>query len=340
MKKKLKSSFGDILISNKHPLAQMANSFRMTPFLQDQVCFIGQKEVFEEGSETIFRLMGIDVSNKQIQRISEYYGQRLESEAIEGKEQLPASNYAEKKPSEFRYGMVDGSMVFTKEEKWKEIKLGRVFKGSDNIPISKDRHWIQESAYCAYLGNFQPFLERFELLLIGFPNIVFIADGAKWFWDWVTTFYPQATQILDFYHVKEYLCGFAKLVFQDKQQRIEWINLQQKLFFRDKVDEVITGIKAFTGLAGDTSDFQEKILTYYENNQTRMQYGTYKKNGFMIGSGPIESAHRNIIQKRLKLSGQRWSKQGVQQIANLRIAHKSSNWHQVIDMIKVAKIVA
>jgi hypothetical protein len=71
-----------------------------------------------------------------------------------------------------------------------------------------------------------------------------------------------------------------------------------------------------------------------------MQYGTYKKNGFMIGSGPIESAHRNIIQKRLKLSGQRWSKQGVQQIANLRIAHKSSNWHQVIDMIKVAKIVA
>jgi hypothetical protein len=69
--------------------------------------------------------------------------------------------------------------------------------------------------------------------------------------------------------------------------------------------------------------YQEKIITYYQNNQTRMLYGTYKAKGLMIGSGPIESAHRNIIQKRLKLSGQRWGKSGVQQIANLRVAHKS-----------------
>ena len=340
MKKKLKSSFGDIVIPNKHPLAQMANSFRMTRFLQDQVCFIGQKEVFEEGSETILRLMGIDVTNKQIQRVSEHYGQRLEAEAIEGEEQLTKISYEEKGTSEYRYGMVDGSMVFTKEEKWKEIKLGRVFKGSENIPISESRHWIKDSAYCAYLGSFEPFLERFEYLLTGFPNIIFIADGAKWFWDWATTFYPQAIQILDFYHAKEYLCGFAKLVFQDKQQRIEWVNLQQELLFQDKVDVVITGIKAFTGLVGDALEFQEKIVTYYENNRMRMHYKTYKEKGFLIGSGPIESAHRNIIQKRLKLSGQRWSMPGVQQIANLRIAHKSSNWHRVIEMIKEVKIIA
>jgi hypothetical protein len=312
----------------------------MTPFMQDQVCYIGQKEVFEEGSETILRLMGVDVSNKQIQRVSEFYGQRLENEALQNKEQFTENTFSEKETSEYIYGMVDGSMVFTKEEKWKEIKLGRVFKGSENIPISKNRHWIKESAYCAYLGNFQPFLKRFELLLKGFPNIVFIADGAKWFWDWVITFYPLAIQILDFYHASEYLCEYAKLVFKDKQQRKEWIDLQQDLLFQDKVDEVIKGIKVFAGLVGDALTFQEKILTYYENNRTRMLYGTYRKKGLLIGSGPIESAHRNIIQKRLKLSGQRWSKSGVQYVANLRVANKSSNWNRVIEMIKDVKIAA
>ncbi|MEO8764779.1 MAG: hypothetical protein ABI416_10850 [Ginsengibacter sp.] len=34
----------------------------------------------------------------------------------------------------------------------------------------------------------------------------------------------------------------------------------------------------------------------------------------IIGSGAIESAHRTVIQKRMKLSGQRWSKCGAQNI--------------------------
>lgn len=43
----------------------------------------------------------------------------------------------------------------------------------------------------------------------------------------------------------------------------------------------------------------------------------------LIGSGAIEAAHRNVIQKRLKLSGQRWTIKGAQQITNLRTYKKS-----------------
>ena len=71
-----------------------------------------------------------------------------------------------------------------------------------------------------------------------------------------------------------------------------------------------------------------------------MRDGTYKNKGLLIGSGPIESAHRNVIQKRLKLSGQRWTKYGVQTMASLRVAHKSNNWQQVVEIIKTGKIAA
>ena len=308
----------------------------MTSYLQENVCFVGQKETFEEGSETLQKLLGIEVSNKQIQRVSEHYGQRLE-ETIEQEIKEDAPVCLSKQPeSQPVYCMADGSMVFTREEKWKEIKLGRVFKATDNLSITEKRNWIEKSKYCAYLGTHEAFLERFGLLLCGYLNIVFIADGARWFWDWASLWYPGAIQILDYFHCKEYLCEFAKLVFKDKAQREQWIKQQEELLFSDKIDQVISGINAFIGLNDETAAYQQKIITYYRNNRTRMLYGTYKKNGLLIGSGPIESAHRNIIQKRLKLSGQRWGKPGVQQIANLRVAHKSDDWTKVVEMIKKA----
>lgn len=308
----------------------------MTSYLQENVCFVGQKETFEEGSETLQKLMGIEVSNKQIQRVSEHYGQRMEEEIEQQLKEDAPHCISKQEDGTPVYGMCDGSMVFIREEKWKEIKLGRVFKDTDNLAITEDRNWIEKSKYCAHLGGHEAFLKRFELLLYGYSNIVFIADGARWFWDWVSLWYPQATQILDYFHCKEYLCAFALLVLKDKQQREQWIKQQEALLFGDKVSEVIINIKAFIGLNEEAAAYQEKILTYCQNNRTRMLYGTYKKKGLLIGSGPIESAHRNIIQKRLKLSGQRWGKPGVQQIANLRVAHKSDDWNKVVEMIKIA----
>ena len=67
-----------------------------------------------------------------------------------------------------------------------------------------------------------------------------------------------------------------------------------------------------------------------------MKYKTYKARGLLIGSGPIESAHRTVIQKRLKQSGQRWTHQGAQYVANLRVANMNDNWNQVIDLINKA----
>lgn len=313
----------------------------MTSYLQEQVSYLGQKETFEEGSETLKRLTGVEVSNMQIQRVSEYYGQCIEEAAEELLKNVPLPEQAPEDTSKITYGMVDGSMVFTKEEGWKEIKLGRVFNADENVPVTEDRHWIKESKYCAYLGGFEQFLERFELLLLSnVAVLVFIADGAKWFWDWVSVYYPKAIQILDYFHCKEYLCQYARLVFTDVGQKAKWIKLQEELLFEDQVEKVIANIKSFIELTGDALNYQQKIITYYENNKTRMLYGTYRKKGLLIGSGPIESAHRNVIQKRLKLSGQRWSKTGAQKIANLRVAHKSNDWKKVIEMIQSVKKAA
>lgn len=333
-KKKLKSSLGDVVIPKTHFLSQTPNGFLMTPYLQDQVCYVGQAESFDEGCESLHRFMGIEVSGKQIQRISEYFGQCLEQNTEKLIEEDSPGKVADENSTKITYGMPDGSMVYTREEGWKEIKAGRVFKAEENIPVTESRHWIKKSKYCVYLGGFEQFLERFELLIKGIHNLVFIADGAKWFWEWASIYYPNVIQILDYFHCKEYLCEYARLIFKDEKQRKKWIKKQETLLFQDKIEKVIESIKSFTELSGEAKKYQEKITTYYENNKTRMLYGTYRKKQLLIGSGPIESAHRNLIQKRLKQSGQRWSRQGAQQIASLRAVHKSNEWDNVKNIIK------
>ena len=81
-------------------------------------------------------------------------------------------------------------------------------------------------------------------------------------------------------------------------------------------------------------------MSYYRNNRSRMYYGSYRRRGLLIGSGPIEAAHRNVIQQRLKLAGQRWTQAGVQQVANLRVLRKSDRWQRVIALTRTKKLAA
>ena len=65
-------------------------------------------------------------------------------------------------------------------------------------------------------------------------------------------------------------------------------------------------------------------------------YKTYRDKGLLIGSGPIEAEHRNVLQQRMKLYGPKWSIDGANEIANLRCYKKSGAWDIIEKMIIAA----
>ena len=81
------------------------------------------------------------------------------------------------------------------------------------------------------------------------------------------------------------------------------------------LDEVLSNIK----LSKTVPDLWDSACSYLASNQDRMDYKAYRKQGLLIGSGAIESAHRTVMQRRLKRSGQRWSIKGTQRVLNLRV---------------------
>ncbi|MGB0879953.1 MAG: UPF0236 family transposase-like protein, partial [Polaribacter sp.] len=163
-------------------------------------------------------------------------------------------------------------------------------------------------------------------------NKVFIADGATWIWNWIEDTYPSSIQIVDFFHAKEHLCEFAKDYFKDKNQKDRWIDTQSQIMLTKGISPVIKTIRK---LPKKTEKLRQ-LIGYYKNHEKRMQYHLFKEKGLLIGSGAIESAHKDVLQKRLKLSGQRWTKQGLQQMAQLRVAYKSQKWDKVKKLCQIA----
>jgi hypothetical protein len=316
-------------------MADVQPKFGISNYLQNIICQLGQSLVFEDGESLLKQLLGISISARQIQRVSEHYGKELERQLdkeIVDKAEVESSIEAK----ENVYVMADGSMVYTREEGWKELKLGRVFAATDCVKIQAQRSAITKSLYVPHLGEHGAFTRKMEAYIDRYKNKICIADGAKWIWNWIQNTYPAATQILDYYHAVEKLSLFAQTQWECSITRKKWMTEQQEKLLNNQVAEVILTIQHTLTRNKDGQQAKEAVLRYYEQNQLRMQYKTYKDKGLLIGSGPMEAAHRNVIQQRLKLSGQRWTIVGAQYIATLRATNKSHQWDKVLQLIKKA----
>ena len=298
---------------------------------------LAQGYVFEQGEEMLLELLGLSLSAKQIQRLSEHYGGRLEEQSTDiaqGKEAAPVLRC--KTSGEVVYGMLDGSMVFTRQKGWTEMKVGRLFRAASAVAVQRRRTEVLESLYLCHLGGHKKFLEKLEAYCEPYPHKVFIADGAKWIWNWVEDCYPEAVQILDFYHALEKLGVYAGWQFSEEGQRKEWMEEKKQLLLQGGVALLIQELNATKPVSKAARKARQDVVRYYERNQHRMQYHRYQEQGLLIGSGAIEAAHRHVVQQRLKLSGQRWSKHGAQHVVNLRACRKSKQWNNVIQLIKTA----
>jgi hypothetical protein len=199
---------------------------------------------------------------------------------------------------------------------------------TDNNMNKEPLRWdMGQSEYVAQRGHYKEFSEKFECL---FPpstacKKVFVTDGAAWITNYLSDTYPESIQILDFFHVCEKL-GLVKDALGYNQM---WIEQQKERLLEGKVDIVIESIRS-------EKKFENKdsIISYLENNAFRMKYNEYRDKGLMISSGPIESAHRTLLQVRMKRSGQRWSTEGCDDMIKLRVAYKSGKFSIITDLLK------
>lgn len=300
----------------------------ISAYAQQQLCYVGQLTVFEEAKKLINTFTEAGFNAKQIERVCHWYGQRLGEQDHQAVAEEFCHLYDGSEASKQHYVSIDGSMYLTREQNWKEVKMARIYKAEDLAETSRNRRWLKESTYVGHLGEAKDFLPKVEYCIEGLTNKVFLCDGARWIWNWVEDRYPGSLQIVDFYHAKEHLCTFGEEYFSESKQQSGWIATQSESMLEEGINPVIKAIERLPE-DSDTHEQRQRLLGYYRRNRHRMQYHIFRKEGLQIGSGAIESAHKDVLGQRLKRSGQRWTMQGLQQLVQLRVAYKSGKQSRI-----------
>lgn len=161
-----------------------------------------------------------------------------------------------------------------------------------------------------------------------------IADGAKENWDFLTQHTDE--QILDFWHVTEYLGKVAEAVFpRDKVKREEWLEdrcyrLKHK---RGMASRLLTEMEEFKSQKLSVVG-REKLMaaiSYFKNNyqERRMDYAEHVAKNHAIGSGITEAACKVIVKQRLCESGMKWKNKGASVVLSMRtLVYSGTHWNQ------------
>ena len=332
------TTWGRFELPKRHVLCQGTQKFAITERLRELSLLTGQAEVYDQASELLARIGGITIPGMQIQRLCVHYGSLLDPlikadcQAVIARLPPPPPVVDKQKV----YVMIDGAMLLMRPDEWREVKLGRIFSHDNVAQLSPSRRQAQHSIYVGHLGGVEDFFPKLERHLVNYPHKVIMGDGAKWIWNWAEDNYPGAVQILDFFHAKEKLVEFCRYQFPDEVERATLLDGQLASLRHNGVEQVMQWVRSRRAGNEPARVAKEKLLRYYLEHEDRMQYQTYREQGLLIGSGPIEAAHRSVIQQRMKRSGQKWSPEGAQAMANLRCYHSSKAWAIIEQIVKVA----
>ena len=306
----------------------------------------GVETAFEAGCELVERFLLIEVSDNTLRKETQTFGhlQAQSEQAWQSQSQDPQFLQQRQRslPEHTKrlYGSIDGSHVPIEAE-WRELKTGSWYEVepvpsacSSSLGQVNELRAKQISYYCdiAEAHAFEPLfwatgVQRGADLA---QEIVFVADGAAWIWNLVERNFPQAVQIVDWYHAVEYLAPIAEAAFgTESRPGKDWLEEVRTDLWEGQIDRVMAACQVFVkhARAGDAA---RKAFTYYTNNAKRMDYARFRAAGYQIGSGTIESGCKQIATHRLKRSGARWTLDGARLTAKARAAWLSGQWNQLV----------
>jgi hypothetical protein len=153
-----------------------------------------------------------------------------------------------------------------------------------------------------------------------------VGDGAPWILEkFKENFQEQGQYLLDFYHVSEYLAGAARATVGEKKA-LAWVRRQQGRLLNNQASKVLRSLSTHLEAENQAETPVRDAYRYIDQRRAHLNYQGAQQRKLPIGSGEIESAHRHLIQKRLKLSGSWWKETNAQALITLRIARANQCW--------------
>jgi hypothetical protein len=289
---------------------------------------------FEQAGQMLERLLQVHSSQETVRRLTERAGALLEAEETEQAQAAWSEDHAPKQPPCRLALSADGAMVPLVKGQWAEARtlaIGLVKAGAaDHCP---QRGQVEHLSYFSRVTTAETFTTLAEVEMrrrnvVQAAQVCALSDGAPWLQAFFDLHRADAVRILDFPHAAEHLscllqaieqAGYpvpvgvcARCVHILKQRGPGWLlriaaRLPQELLQQDGIRE---------------------HLGYFKKREAMMQYPQFRKQGWPIGSGMVESANKLVVEARLKGAGQHWQPSNVNPMLALRNAVCNGRWSE------------
>jgi hypothetical protein len=194
-------------------------------------------ESYEDAESILLEKIGVKINDDTMRQVTNTIGSIVYNNDVNAAEKL-WKEMGKIRSSKFKsnhtlYLEVDGAMLPTRQENikgsvYKENKLGMAFS-TDNIYWWKDKngdrqHRILKKEFTSLIGDSDSFTKLMLLLAIkngygNYKNTVLISDGATWIRSMKDFIFPDAQQILDFYHLKEHITNYFKKIYNFNENK-------------------------------------------------------------------------------------------------------------------------
>ena len=304
----------------------------------------GSDESYVESAKKIKEHYGIEVPISAIRTITHKHGAAmLEKRDFEMESKLPEGG------AETVIGETDGSMVpivtikpiendesprdgrKRKELSWQEARLSL---GRDIKKVT--------AHYEATMGSVEEATNLLVHCMIRAgagksTRLHCMGDGADWIASRaIEKFEGQATFLLDFYHLSEYLANAAEVIACGQKQ--SWLRQQQQRMKENRIEEVLKELAAHSETHDPSTCVQQhgssdrkecpvdKCIRYIQRRLEYLDYQGAIQAGLPIGTGEVEGGHGSVIQDRIKPGGAWWLIENVQKMLALRTNRANQEW--------------
>lgn len=282
---------------------------------------------YAKTSAALDELRSLPVSHGQLHRWVAEEGARIEAAHAGAQAELFERGRppdAERRPAT-AWISADGTMVHDRASGTSlEVKVGLVHSGAERI--GRDRHALLDRQLYGGTEGWHAFAERFVGLcaragVFEADRRLFVSDGAdsiRWLRE---HYFPDALELLDWYHLVDRL---RWAIGPERLDRLATALRAAGPGDADRLAELLAGW-AFEegGLDLTRSDKLTAAHGYVTANRSAIEHYRLVP---LASSGPMEKAVDIVVARRFKLRGMSWFRRGVTHLLRLRLLRLNGTW--------------
>lgn len=298
--------------------------------LQRVLCDFGMEDSFADSVQRLSEHYGFEISPSTVAKITfkhaakmgSHYGKKPHALPAQGKGQIVAE--------------ADGSFLRIVRFDTKNKSDKRKQRKVDYREVRLCTASVHESSQVRYAATFEEVDQVCHLWAhcakavgMGLSSKVHVVcDGAAWIrTQSKNAFGDQSTILIDFYHVCDYLSQVNQSV---KGLPRGWFQTQKKRLRQGRVRALLKDLEQRLE-ATDLSDEDAPVRRAHRYLKNRLDVLDYKQaleSGLPIGSGLIESAHKHVLQSRMKLPGASWKIEHAEIMVRTRAFRANKQWNE------------